>query len=185
MKKTKNRIFIIVVIVVLLLLNFFLFYARFWARHGYVETKEEKLEETFRARFIEKDYQEIIHVKEGAVIVYLGKAEDGAGDGIVGNYSIFRKSFIFNRWGEIAYSRLDYNNHPTIVEDLSFGRIYLSLNNQNIVKAEFTEDGQTREISVDPNKPLIVITALDIDSITFFTKSGEELSEQDFLDTVD
>lgn len=185
MEKTKNRIFIIAVIVLLLLLNLFLFYARFWARHGFAETKEEKLEATFRARFIEKDYLEIIHVKEGAVIVYLGKAEDGAGDGIVGNYSIFRKSFLLNSWGEIMYSRLDYNNHPTIVEDPSFGRIYLSLNNQNIVKAEFTEDGQTREINIDPDKPLIVMTKLDIDNITFFTKSGEKLSEQDFLDRVD
>lgn len=181
MKKTKNRIFIIVVIVFFLLLNFFLFYARFWARHGYAETKEEKLEETFRARFIEKEYQEIVHVKEGNVIVYLGKAEDGAGDGMVGNYSIFHKSAIFNRWGEIIYSWLDYNNHPTVVEDPSFGRIYLSLNDQNIIKAEVTENGQTREISIDPDKPLIVITDLQMESITFFTENGKELTEEEFL----
>lgn len=185
MKITKNGIFIIVVIAVLILLNFSFFYARFLLKHGMPETKEEKLEETFRARFIEKEYQEIVHEKEGTVIVYLGKAENGAGDGMVGNYSIFRKSAIFNRWGEIIYGGLDHLNHPTIVEDVSFGRIYLSLNDRKIVKAEITEAGQTREVKVDPDKPLIVMTDLEIDSITFFTESGKELSERDFLKAVD
>lgn len=179
MTRTKNRIFIIIIIIAIIVINLFVFYARFWANRGYAETKEEDLQKTFVAKFAEKEYQGISHAKKDSVIVYLGKS----GGGGVGNYAVFRKSFLFDRWGMITSGILEQGNHPMLLDEPLMGRIYLSLNARNIVKAEITKDGETTEIDIDPDNPLIVITEHDIDSITFFSESGKEISEEDFLNS--
>jgi len=109
----------------------------------------------------------------------LGKS----GGGGVGNYVVFRKSLFFDRWGVITKGTLEQNNPPTLIEIPMIGRIYLSLNARNIVKAEITKDGETTTVHINPDNPLIVITDYKIDGIVFFTEMGKEISESDFLES--
>ena len=175
-KKTKNITFIIVLIIVVVVINLFMLYGRLWARGGFGETKKENLAEKFLETFPEsRNFIKISTVENDTTIVYLGIT------GTCGNYAIFQKSAILNRWFVAETStiiRAELCDSPT------WGRVYLAMNKHNIVKAVVEKDGNLSEIEIDPAQPLIVITDYDIDSITFFTESGEELSEKEFLNTV-
>ena len=132
----------------------------------------EKFLETFPES---RNFIKISTVENDTTIVYLGIT------GTCGNYAIFQKSAILNRWFVAETStiiRAELCDSPT------WGRVYLAMNKQNIVKAVVEKDGNLSEIEIDPAQPLIVITDYDIDSITFFTESGEALSEKEFLNTV-
>lgn len=174
-KKTKNRNFIIVLIIAVVAINLLMLYGRFWARGGFGETKKENLEEKFLEIFPNRGFIKISAAENDTIIVYLGLT------GTAGNYAVFQKSAILNRWFVADSStiiRAELCDSPT------WGRIYLAMNRQKIVKAVVEKDGNISEIEIDPAKPLIVITDYEIDSISFFTESEEELSEQEFLKTV-
>lgn len=178
MKKRKNAIFIIAFVSVMLVLNLIFIYSRFWAKSGYAKMKEEDLEETFEGIFYRdpREYDDIVHAKNGNLIVYLGK-KDGGG---WGEYAIFRKVLFLNRWVGITHGSLEYGFKPTLIE-IPSGRVYLSLNAMNIVKAEVVKDGESTMTEVDPDRPLVLIAEPEIEKVTFFSESGKEISEKEFL----
>lgn len=183
MKKTKNTMMIIVFVAVILVLNLIFICSRLGARQGYARNREADLEGAFLSAFGEglffekTEYQDIVHKKEGNIIVYMGKSSGGS----VGNYVVFRKSLLFDRWWTITKGSMMYDTDPVLIDAPMVGRIYLSLNAGNIAQAEIVKDGRTTMVDIDPDRPLIVITDHKMDSITFFTERDREITETDFL----
>lgn len=175
--KKKKMIFAVASIVVILAIAVFWGYSQAWFQGGYGATGRENLEKYFRESFEESEYTAISHAQKGNTIVYLGET------GGTGRYVIFRKMFLLNRWNRIDRQTMESNNHPMLISDPAWGRIYLSLNDREITKAVVIKDGKETEISVDPEKPMVVITDYEIDQITFLTQNDQEISEEDFLNS--
>ena len=170
--KKRNIFFAVMSIIVILGINVFWFYSQIWYRGGYGGTRKEELEENFLASFPQQEYEAISYAEHGNTIVYLGETVGGTG-----NYAIYLKSMFFDRWGRVERQPLSGNTYPNIMvmAEPMWGRIYLSLNHRRIVKAVVTEDGVSREITVDPDKPLVVITDYEIDEIYFLTENGKKI----------
>lgn len=183
MKKRKNILAIIAFVAVLLVLNLIFIYSRLWSRQGYASTREEDLQETFLGAFgggtffEQTEYQDIVHVKEGNVIVYLGTYSGGS----YGDYVVFHKSLVSDRWWIFTRGSISYHSESVLLDEPLTGRIYLSLNARNIARAEIVKDGETTIVDIDPDRPLIVITDGKNDSVTFFSEREKEISEEDFL----
>lgn len=97
-----------------------------------------------------------------------------------GNYAIFQKVFLLDRWNRADRQIMENNNHPMLIDEPIWGRIYLSLNDREIAKAIVVKNGEKQEISVDPQKPMVVITDYDIDRITFFTEDNQQFQRRIF-----
>lgn len=175
--KRKGILFAVTAIVVILGINIFWLYSQSWFQGGYGGTRREELTEKFLQSFAERDYNEISVAEHGNVIVYLGEI------GGKGNYAIFQKVFLLDRWNRADRQIMENNNHPMLIDEPIWGRIYLSLNDREIAKAIVVKNGEKQEISVDPQKPMVVITDYDIDRITFFTEDNQQISEEDFLNS--
>jgi hypothetical protein len=177
--KKKNILIIFVAILVIVLLGLFSLFGRLWFRNGYMGLRDTDLEANFYSTFLPQDpadFGDITVIKDDNCVVYL--CSNG------GHYCIYNKLPLVNLWTRIDSGSLDQiTQYVNKVSGLLDGCVYLSKNTDGIVEVVTTKNGSTTKYSVDPQKPMAIITEDDLDQITFRTKSGEELSEAYFLET--
>lgn len=179
-KKYKNIIVIAMVILILLCIYPCYFLVRHYVQTRRFPYKGVDLEETFYEEF-PGNYTEVLWVREENLMVFLARMDERQGT----RYVYYEKAPFFDWWtrGTDGLLEADDSSLMLITDGgARSNRIYLSLNPEWISKAVVAKGGEETVFRVEPEESFIIITEDGIDDVAFYTKDGEKVSEEKFLD---
>lgn len=179
--KEKNKKVIVIVIIVLAIvcINLLYFLSRYYNKAQNYPYKGEGLEEAFLKEF-PGDYSEVLRTEEQGVTVLLGYYSDRRG----ACYAYYEKAPFFDRWIKIQDGMMRMDKPSIMVQTDGFyhsNKMYLSLNLDGISEVVVIVGGKETAFDTNSEKPFVVITKDEFDSIVFFTEEGGEISEKEFL----